>query len=375
MPNAIVIGGGPGGAIAGVVLARAGWDVTIVEQHRFPRDKVCGECVSGMGLDVLGRLGLRERLERCGPAVLRRVEFHGPGLERLSIPLSREMWGLSRAVMDAELLSAAAEAGAKVLQPARCEAIEAGSPVRVRVRQLAENETVWMTAGVVIVADGKPPAAVRSSRGAGAGRLGIKTHIELDDGPMDRVMLFGVNGNYGGLAAVDGGRWNVSFSIGAAMARECRGNMDEVMRRLTEQNAGLAKRWSAGRRVSEWMAGPLHRYGISEAWEANVIPVGNAAAAIEPVGGEGMGLAMATAELAANALVKYGAGLKDENVRRLRREMRELSVWRGRFCRGIAMLLSRPGVAEMVVGAAAANPGLAEAAMRVVKGRGRADII
>ncbi len=374
MTDAIIIGGGPGGAVAGMVLAGAGWDVTIVEQHRFPRDKVCGECISDLGLEVLTRLGMLPRLGRFAPAVLRRVVFYGPGPEKLEIDLSRPMWGLSRSVLDTELLAAAADAGAKIVQPGRCEEIEPGSPPRARIRSLTDNTVTTMYSAVVVLADGKPPASVRASLAAPS-RLGIKAHVKLDDGPMDRVMLFGVKGHYGGLAAVEGGKWNLSFSVAAEMARQCRGDIDEVMRQLAGQNAALAARWLRARRVGQWVASPLYRHALGDAWPVGVIPVGNAAAAIEPVGGEGMGLAMATAELAAAALVKHGPRLDDAALRQLRREMRDLHSWRAIMCRGIAMLLSRPALAEMAVAAVAANPTLAEAAMRLVKGPARADIM
>ena len=58
MPDVVIIGAGPAGSIAAIILARAGIDVVLIEQHRFPRDKVCGECLSALGIDVLRRLRL-----------------------------------------------------------------------------------------------------------------------------------------------------------------------------------------------------------------------------------------------------------------------------------------------------------------------------
>ena len=46
MPDMTIIGAGPAGSVAAIALARLNWRVTLVEQHDFPRDKVCGECVS-----------------------------------------------------------------------------------------------------------------------------------------------------------------------------------------------------------------------------------------------------------------------------------------------------------------------------------------
>ncbi|MEO8411175.1 MAG: FAD-dependent oxidoreductase, partial [Propionivibrio sp.] len=39
-----IIGAGPAGAAAAILLARAGWTVALIEKRAFPRRKVCGEC-------------------------------------------------------------------------------------------------------------------------------------------------------------------------------------------------------------------------------------------------------------------------------------------------------------------------------------------
>jgi flavin-dependent dehydrogenase len=82
-----------------------------------------------------------------------------------------------------------------------------------------------------------------------------------------------------------------------------------------------------------------------------VIPIGNAAAALEPVGGEGMGLALRSAELAANALI---AG-DDRAIQDLPREFKKLWQIRRTVCRGIAMMFSSEYVADTVAPLMAAN--------------------
>src|SRR4051812_26466103 len=97
MPDALIIGAGPAGCIASLLLARGGWDVTLIEQHRFPRDKVCGECLSALGADVLDRLGLADSFQRLAPVRLNRSMIHSQRGRTLEIELPQAMWGISRA--------------------------------------------------------------------------------------------------------------------------------------------------------------------------------------------------------------------------------------------------------------------------------------
>src|SRR3954447_13079786 len=128
MLDAVVIGAGPAGSLAALLLARGGWDVTLIEQHPFPRDKVCGECLSALGLDVLRRAGLLDTFRNETPTTLTQASLHAATGESATLPLPSEMWGLSRACLDLRLLDAARAAGALVLQPARCERLIPGTP-------------------------------------------------------------------------------------------------------------------------------------------------------------------------------------------------------------------------------------------------------
>src|SRR3954471_1571162 len=76
MPTVTIIGAGPAGSAAAFLLARRGWDVTLIEQHRFPRDKVCGECLSAIGIDVLRRMGMAETVRCSDAAILESTWLH-----------------------------------------------------------------------------------------------------------------------------------------------------------------------------------------------------------------------------------------------------------------------------------------------------------
>src|SRR4051812_10624325 len=155
-PQVIVIGAGPAGSVAAMLLARSGWGVTLVEQHRFPRDKVCGECLSSLGIDVLTRLGLDAVIRGYGAIPLHFTHLHAANGETASLPLPRPMWGISRHVLDQVLLLEAARLGVEIRQPARCEAIDSaeGRPI-VRIRDLVTNHVETASPDWVLLADGK----------------------------------------------------------------------------------------------------------------------------------------------------------------------------------------------------------------------------
>src|SRR5438270_13958814 len=94
--DALVIGGGPGGATTALLLARAGWSVALLERKAFPRRKVCGEYLSATNLPLLDRLGVGEVFrDRAGPEVHRVGLFTRETMLSAALPQPSGMadWG------------------------------------------------------------------------------------------------------------------------------------------------------------------------------------------------------------------------------------------------------------------------------------------
>jgi flavin-dependent dehydrogenase len=192
--------------------------------------------------------------------------------------------------------------------------------------------------------------------------------------------LFGCRGLYGGVAAIEGDRWNVAFSVPADRLRRHHGNLGALFEGIARENPVLWRRVRGAKLAGEWIAAPLPRFGVKDAWPAGVTPIGNAAAAIEPIGGEGMGLALRSAELAVESLIEGldrepvlleressvgGPTGRRPNGKDLRWEFR--SLWRRRrsACRAGAIVTSRPLLARMLV-PMLTNPIISDSTLRLI---------
>ena len=93
----MIVGGGPAGAAAAILLARAGRSVTLIERHAGPADKVCGDFLSAEAIDAVTALGVD--LAALAPAPITTVRLvHGERIAASYLPFPA--LGLTRRALD-----------------------------------------------------------------------------------------------------------------------------------------------------------------------------------------------------------------------------------------------------------------------------------
>src|SRR5450631_2586824 len=127
--DALVIGGGPAGASAAILLAKAGWRVILAEQQVYPRQKVCGECLTPASFALLDELGVGPVVrDNAGPE-LQRVGWmsSSPTIVADLPPCTDGPYRFGRALgrdqLDAILLGRARALGVEILQPAKVRSL------------------------------------------------------------------------------------------------------------------------------------------------------------------------------------------------------------------------------------------------------------
>jgi len=118
----IVVGAGPAGASAAAHATRAGLKVVLIDQHKFPRDKVCGDFVSPLALVELRRLGVTANPEYRKSNIIHSAAVHVDG-KTLITSLIPDVPGLPshgvvapRMALDAWILQAAVSAGTQLYE-------------------------------------------------------------------------------------------------------------------------------------------------------------------------------------------------------------------------------------------------------------------
>ena len=124
--DAIIVGAGPAGSTAAILLASAGWSVALIEKQAFPRRKVCGACIGASNLPLLATLGIGDAFAQLAGPELREVALYcGDRVVQAplpAVPNARHPWGraLGRETFDVLLLERARELGVSSGSPGPC---------------------------------------------------------------------------------------------------------------------------------------------------------------------------------------------------------------------------------------------------------------
>ncbi|MFO0376332.1 MAG: NAD(P)/FAD-dependent oxidoreductase [bacterium] len=349
-PSAAIIGAGPAGAAAAVLLARAGWRTTLLESRPFPRIKVCGECISPAATPQLHRLLPPEHLRRLGAVPVSTFSLHLPqpsSTRTLSWHMPAPTWALSRGTLDLALTTLARDAGAVIAQPATVRAVH----YHADHVALTTADGHTLPADLVSPADGDgrhdappappaPPAPTPTPSLPGV--LGLKCHLRPPTPFTDLAMhALPAGAGYLGTVPIEDNLVTVAL-VARTSALEPFGNDFDAA--LTALWPGFDPAWRLAA-ASPWVACGVAASGYRPPGHLRSFRIGNAAAAVEPVGGEGIGNALWAAETL-TGLLTAAAPLSCASLtaaqHALARAYRARVRVRRPACRTLAEVLMRP---------------------------------
>lgn len=329
----LIVGGGPAGCAAALFLAKAGVkNIILCEKSSFPRDKVCGDALSGKVVEVLRKLdpALPGELQADPSRFLGSwgVDFIAPGGESLRVPFRRKpeedtpppgfiatrltfdqfLFEKTKSIPEIRILQNTAlrhycREGNQIL------ASTAGEEVRIKTK-------------LIIAADGPASGIAKEFAGWELQNqhlcYGIRAYYEgvegLDpNGFIELHFLKELLPGYFWIFPLPGGKANVGLGMRADLIKKHKLQLPKLLDQLLAQRPELRKRFEHARRTDEVRLHALPLGSVQRKISGHgFMLTGDAAALIDPFTGEGIGNALMSGMLAAEtAAAAIQAGRND----------------------------------------------------------------
>jgi geranylgeranyl reductase family protein len=316
--DVLVVGGGPAGSACAQALARAGRDVLLVDQHEFPREKVCGDGLIPDALAALRRLGVfDEVMTHAQPA--RHVACIGPRGGRIDVPGALAV--LPRRILDDILRRSALAAGARWDAPARFEApIEEGGRVVGAMLRTGHSARAVRARWTVLATGAVPQALIAAGMCERRVPSGVALRGYVRNAAMagriralEIVWHWRLRPGYGWIFPCADGVFNIGVGmlnshrqIAAGRAAMADVNLRTTFSAFTDVYAP-ARELMAGGELEGGLKGAPLRCALEGARYARpgLLVTGEAAGSTYSFSGEGIGKAMETGLLAAEAIAEH----------------------------------------------------------------------
>ena len=289
-----IVGGGPAGSSCAAFCAVAGLQTLVLDREKFPREKVCGDCLNPSCWPVLERLELAERVRDLPHSKLSSVEFIAiDGREVIvDLPSGADCEiSVKRSLFDDLLLRRARELGATVQDQTTFTGLSRNSDWKI---ETASGQTFH--ARMLIGADGRNSTVAhfcnllpRPARE----RVALQAHIPLPRDFGNRIVLQFLREGYSGQASVNDSELNLCLVGTPPTISKLRGWAERQFHLPANQ---------VWRTIT-----PLTRSPVPSAHQ-NLFFVGDAARVVEPFTGEGIYYALRSGELTAKAIAKIFRG-------------------------------------------------------------------
>ncbi len=315
--DAIVVGGGPGGAACASFLGKKGRKVLLLEKAHFPRDKTCGDGISGKSMRVLKELGVTDAVEAAPHAKIHGVVFSSPDGTVVEIPIPKgnsekiEYGYCSRREVFDNVLFQNAKRFAQVIEGfsvtdvvwegvkvvgvkgMREDKVEKEFRAKIVVGADGANSVIAKKVGMMVADKAHLCAAIRAYY---KNVRGLTPNIELHF--VDEVIP-----GYFWIFPLENGLANVGVGMVLKDLEKSRVNLKDAMLKAMAENPLFKERFARAE-----LAAPIKGWNLpcgSKRWRPygnGWLLIGDAATLIDPFTGEGIGNALVSGKFAAQVI-------------------------------------------------------------------------
>jgi len=322
----IIVGAGPAGTSAALFAKRNGLEPLLLEKSVFPRDKICGDALSGKSVRILRELDLLEKTRYLPGAHIKRITFGGPKYQKFDLHLKGDSEGkndegfsIRREIFDEMMFRSVQEAGIDTIEGFTVNRINKknGYVTGVTGIQKESNEEYSFSSKLILGADGYNSIVSKElglyDMDMEHTSVGIRCYYENVKDLTDQIELHYVpelNPGYLWIFPSDGNRANIGAGLSKDDAKQKKINLVNVMEDILSKPP-FAERFSEAtplEKAKGWNLplGSIHRKNYGNGF----MLLGDAAGIIDPFTGEGIGNALVSGKIAAD-IAKQALSVND----------------------------------------------------------------
>ncbi|MFC3097543.1 NAD(P)/FAD-dependent oxidoreductase [Alteraurantiacibacter palmitatis] len=295
----LILGAGPAGCAAAIVLAQGGAQPVLLDRQAEVSDTICGGFLSWRTAAQLLALGIDLPALDAHPVTRLRL-IAGSRIAEVNLPGTA--WGLSRRTLDTAMRKRAVEAGA-VLEIDTIRNL-AGT-LAVGQRQEWHGSALFLASGKHDVRRApRPRSAADPAMGL---RLRTRPSPALAQELAATIELHLFAGGYAGIVMQEDGTANICLALRKSLLTGAGGDPRQLLEQLSTANPALARRLEPGWHAARIDCIAAVPYGwIARETQHGLFRLGDQAAVIPSLAGEGMGIAIASGTAAAARFLASG---------------------------------------------------------------------
>ena len=322
--DVLIVGGGPAGCVAGILLAKAGIRAAILEKAAPGYRKICGDLLGPRALQFLDAMQIDWRSKQAEGHMIEGIQVHDekglksvaylekkPGKDPVGITLRRDL-------LDTFLQQKAVEAGCRLMHGMKFREFVAREENSVLCRASKDGEDHLFQAKLVFGADGiqsvtaraaglferRPEVMLLAVRGYYRGITGLRNTLEL-------YPLSNLQPGYAWVIPLSRDLANVGLGVRADVCSRDRVRLQRELFRFVAEHPHLSARMRNAKPEGPVQGWPLTAYGsVQRRSGSHVLFLGDAGGFIDPLSGEGVFGAMQSAQIAvdvAREALQHGA--------------------------------------------------------------------
>ena len=319
MYDLIIVGAGPAGTTAALYAERNNLNCIVVDKAIFPRDKICGDALSGKSVRIFDELNLTKEIEKLEGSEINRITFGGPNHKHFDVHLKGNKknnyitkgFVIPRKVFDYFLFKKAKEV-TEILEGFKVKDLiyKNGKPAGIKGVNRKGDEQI-IEAPIILGCDGAHSIISRKldayKKDMEHTAVAIRCYYEGVEGLSNQIELHyisEVKPGYFWLFPAGGNKANIGIGLSKNDAKKEDRTLTNIMEDVT-QSQYFKDRFSNAKPLEKpkgWNLpmGSIHRKNYGDGY----MLLGDAAGLVDPFTGEGIGNAMVAAKYAISTAKK-----------------------------------------------------------------------